>query len=92
MLNTIPLIESMACGLPIVTTPVGGLGDAVIHNYNGLIYEPNHEDLGEQIDYLVKNPDVMQKFAKRNREIAVECFDIEIWREKWRKLIRKFGG
>ncbi len=41
---------------------------------------------------LVKNPDIMQKFAKRNREIAVECFDIEIWREKWRKLIRKFGG
>lgn len=89
---SLSLLESMACGLPIITTPVGGLGDAVIHGYNGLIYEPNHEDLGEQIDYLVKNPDTMQKFAKRNREIAVECFDIEIWREKWRNIIRKFGG
>ena len=89
---SLSLLESMSCGLPIITTPVGGLGDAVIHGYNGLIYEPNHEDLGEQIDYLVKNPDIMQKFAKRNREIAVECFDIEIWKEKWRKIIRKFGG
>ena len=89
---SLSLLESMSCGLPIITTPVGGLGDAVIHGYNGLIYEPNHEDLGEQIDYLVKNPATMQKFTKRNREIAVECFDIEIWREKWRNIIRKFGG
>ncbi len=89
---SLSLLESMACGLPIITTPVGGLGDAVIHGYNGLIYEPNHEDLGEQIDYLVKNPYLMEKFAKRNREIAVECFDIEIWKEKWRKVINSFGG
>jgi glycosyltransferase involved in cell wall biosynthesis len=59
---------------------------------NGLIYEPNHEDLGEQVDYLVKNPELMRKFAKRNREISVECFDIDIWREKWRKIIIEFGG
>lgn len=89
---SLSLLESMSCGLPVITTPVGGLGDAVIDNYNALIYNPNHEDLGEKIDYLAKNPDVCEEFGKRNREIAVECFDIEIWRDKWKEIVGGFGG
>lgn len=88
---SLSLLESMASGLPVITTPVGGLGDAVIHGYNAIVYDPNHEDLGQYIDYLAKNPDVREKFGKRNREIAVECFDIEIWRSKWKALINAFG-
>lgn len=89
---SLSLLESMASGLPVITTPVGGLGDAVIHGYNAIVYDPNHEDLGQYIDYLAQNPDVREKFGKRNREIAVECFDIEIWRAKWKALINAFGS
>ena len=89
---SLSLLESMASGLPVITTPVGGLGDAVIDGYNAFVYDPNHEDLGQYIDFLAKNPDVREKFGKRNREIAVECFDIEIWRAKWRTLLAQFGA
>lgn len=89
---SLSLLESMASGLPVITTPVGGLGDAVIDGYNAIIYDPNHEDLGKKIDCLAKNPDIRDKFGKRNREIAVESFDIEIWRNKWRNIIQGFGG
>lgn len=89
---SLSLLESMSCGLPIITTPVGGLGDAVIHNYNAFVYDPNHEDLGQYIDYLAKNQEVREKFGKRNREIACEAFDISIWQSKWRALINAFGG
>jgi glycosyltransferase involved in cell wall biosynthesis len=89
---SLSLLESMASGLPVITTPVGGLGDAVIPGYNAFVYDPNHEDLGQYIDYLAKNPDVREKFGKRNREIAVECFDIDIWRSKWAALINAFGA
>ncbi len=88
---SLSLLESMATGLPVITTPVGGLGDACIHGYNCFIYDPNHEDLGLAIKALAEDEETRRKFGKRNREIAVECFDIEIWRHKWMNIFAGFG-
>lgn len=87
---SLSLLESMSCGLPVITTPAGGLGDAVIDGYNALIYNPNHEDLTQYIDYLAQNDDLRMKFSKRNREIAVDCFDKKIWENRWLNLIKQF--
>jgi len=88
---SLSLLESMACGLPIITTPVGGLGDAVIPNYNAIIYDPLHDDLSDAIRFLAENPDVRQKMGERNRQIAEESFDIQLWKARWRSILRMFG-
>lgn len=89
---SLSLLESMACGLPVITTSVGGLGDAVIDGYNAYIYDPNHEKLEDYIVSLANDEDTRNKFSRRNRDISVECFDKKIWDEEWIGLIRQFGG
>ena len=89
---SLSLLESMASGLAIITTPVGGLGDAVIDGYNALIYDPNHDNICDYIAFLAEEKETRLKMGKRNREIAVECFDIEIWRQRWRNLLAQFGA
>ncbi len=89
---SLSLLESMASGLPIITTPVGGLGDAVIDGYNALIYDPNHDNICDYINFLAEDKEARLKMGKRNREIAVECFDIEIWKQKWRNILAQFGA
>lgn len=90
--TSLSLLESMASGLPVITTPVGGLGDAVIDGYNALIYDPNHDELGEHIKILAEDEEMRKIMARRNREIACECFDIEIWKQRWRSLLAQFGA
>lgn len=88
---SLSLLESMSCGLPVIATPSGGLGDACIDGYNCLVYNPNHESLSHYIDFLAKDEDRRKLFGKRNREIA-KCFDKKIWEDRWLDLIKQFGG
>ena len=88
---SLSLLEAMATGLPVITTPVGGLMDPVIPGYNALVYDPNHENLGEYIHQMAKDADMRERFSRRNREIAVECFDISIWRKRWADLLAAFA-
>jgi len=83
-------LESMSCGLPVITTPVGGLGDSIIHGYNGFIYDPQYESLHDYVRVLGRNRSLRKLLGRRGREIAIESFDISIWREKWSNVINLF--
>ncbi len=37
------MLESMAWGLPVIVTPVGGIPEVIVHNQNGLLVEPGKQ-------------------------------------------------
>jgi glycosyltransferase involved in cell wall biosynthesis len=49
------LLEAMACGLPIVSTTVGGISE-IVNEERGVLVEPgNPEKLAEAIDYVLEH-------------------------------------
>ncbi|ENM5835796.1 glycosyltransferase, partial [Vibrio metoecus] len=58
------ILEAMSAGLPVITTSVGAIGDAITNNVNGLIVEPgNISDIFLAINELASNPDKRIEFG-----------------------------
>jgi len=63
------ILEAMACGLPIVTSDIGGISDAVKNGKNGLLVPPkNSEALADAIIYLLEGEDVRERMGKNGKE------------------------
>lgn len=70
------IMEALAAGLPIITTCVGALPEAVIHGQTGWIVPPDDPDaLADAIAMFAADPGVRAQFGCRAREMALECFD-----------------
>ena len=58
------ILEAMAWGLPIVTTPVFGIREQVRDDVNGIFYEPGDVDaLAAAISRLVANDELRERLA-----------------------------
>ncbi len=56
------LFEALACGLPVISTNVGGIPDYFTDGINGFLIEPNNkEQLTNKILYVLNNQDEVQK-------------------------------
>jgi glycosyltransferase involved in cell wall biosynthesis len=72
------IMEAMAAGLPVISTPLAGVPEMVETGVNGLLI-PEHDPpaLAAAIEYLIANPEQARRFGDRGREIAREKFSIE---------------
>ena len=56
------LFEALACGLPVISTNVGGIPDYITDEINGFLIEPNNkEQLTNKILYVLNNQAEVQK-------------------------------
>lgn len=64
------LIEAMASGLPIIASNVGGIPDMITDMANGILIEPNEDNLYDALVTLIKNEDLRAKLGKSAIEMS----------------------
>jgi glycosyltransferase involved in cell wall biosynthesis len=66
------LLEAMAYGLPVITTPVGGIPDIINPGVSGLLFQPgNIEQLAKNIQNLLDDASLRSRIGN-NAKIYVE--------------------
>jgi glycosyltransferase involved in cell wall biosynthesis len=72
------LLESMAAGVAVVATRVGGTGEAVVDGVTGLLVEPaDPEALAASIARLLQDPALAARLGRAARQTIEERFSIE---------------
>ncbi len=72
-------LEAMSCGLPVVSSSVGGLPELVKHNETGYIAEfGDVERMAKYTVDLLTNRKKFNKFSKNSRDRTLKNFDKDI--------------
>jgi glycosyltransferase involved in cell wall biosynthesis len=84
------ILEAMAAGLPIVTTPVYGIVEQVQENINALFYRPGDSGaLAERLGDLVKDADLRRRLAENSRYVLDTLNDYEMMVSAYAKVFRE---
>jgi glycosyltransferase involved in cell wall biosynthesis len=68
-------LEALACEVPIVGTPVGGIPDFLEDGKTGLFCEPgNPESVARAVSRLLSEPDLARSCAARGSEMVRESY------------------
>ena len=86
------LLESMACGTPVICSDVGGMPEVVEDGLTGFVVPPNEPAaLHRRIGELAGDQRLCREMGRRSRERVLECFTWEraarstlaAYRESW---------
>jgi len=80
-------IGAMACGTPVLATPVGGIPDVIKDEETGFILEDNSpECIAENVIRALNHPD-LDRIVKNARKLIEERYTYEAAVERYRKIL-----
>lgn len=93
--NTV--LESLACGTPVIGFDVGGIPDMVRPGVTGLLVPPKDEEsLGDAIQTLLQNDALRAQMSENCRRIAVNEYALDIqakrYIELYQEVLQSTGG
>jgi colanic acid/amylovoran biosynthesis glycosyltransferase len=84
------IVEAMAAGLPVISTPVGGVPEMVVHEETGILVPPHDSvKLAEAIGRLIADGSLARRLGERGRKRAEKLFLVQ---NNVRSLVALFEG
>jgi hypothetical protein len=80
------LIQYMACGLPVLASPVGTNLDIVEHGVNGFLVESDDEWRGA-LQKLINDSDLRHRMGMAGRKKIEEKYSLKIWGPRVAQLL-----
>ena len=72
------VLDAWAYGLPVITTPVGGIPDIAEDGRNMLLFNPGDIDvLAKQLDRMISDSSLRESIAKESVRLANTTFNVE---------------
>jgi glycosyltransferase involved in cell wall biosynthesis len=73
------VLEAMACGLPVITTRIGGVMDMIKNEENGLLVEPgNVNQLADALKKLISDTEHASALGENALKTVRENYDINV--------------
>ena len=85
------LIQYMACGLPVVASPVGVNSSIVSDGENGILAKSSGEWL-KALELLLSEPDLRRTLGQAGRRKVEEEFCIQVTAPRLASLLRQVGA
>lgn len=85
------LIQYMACGLPVVASPVGVNADIVEHGVNGFFAE-TPDDWSRALKTLIGNPDLRRQMGAAGRKRVEERYSLQVYGPRVASRLREIAA
>lgn len=81
------ILQAMACGLSVVSTPIGSIGEIVAHDVTGLMVRPKDaDDLRQALERLAGDAGLRGRLGTEARRLACERFGLEMMLDRMEEV------
>lgn len=84
------LLEAMACGTIVISTPVGAISDYLINDENGFIYNDNSSITIPKTIMSALNYENLGDIVKNARDYIIHNFTFYKTSNKWAEILNSF--
>ncbi len=87
------VLEAMATALPVVSTAVGGMAEAVRDGIDGLLVPPGDPlAMADALERLILDADLRCRLGRQGRQRACESFDLEAQLDRFESTYQRLAG
>lgn len=88
--TSLSLLEAMAAGCSVVATNVGGITNIVLDGYNGMLINPDEEELLNALKKIIEDAELRKRMSYNAYNSVKGAFIKEKWQASWIKEIEEY--